>query len=109
LTVPPGFRAGVGRVADMVREAFPFFRDRLSPDEHTLAIFLRGNRELYDALVTVIKVRVEGRAKAPVPSNPIDCLASMSRDRELRWLLSRLEAIVHSPADNLAQDGEQPA
>lgn len=109
MTVPPGVRQHVGRVADMVREAFPFLRNRLSPDEHTLAIFLRGNRELYTALVNVIKSRMEGRAKASVPSNPIDCLASMSRDRELRWLLSRLEAIMFSQADNLTQDGEPPA
>ena len=107
MTIPPAFRSVIPRVADMVRGMFPAFRNSLSADEQTLAIFLRGNRELYDALVNVIKVRTEGRAKVPLPSNPMDCVVSMARDRELRWLLSRLEAIMHSPADS-AQDGEQP-
>ena len=107
MTIPPALRSVMPRVADMVRGMFPSYKPSLSPDEQTLAIFLRGNRELYDALVSVIKVRTEGRAKVPLPSNPMDCMVSMARDKELRWLLSRLEAILHSPADP-AQDGEQP-
>jgi hypothetical protein len=101
--MPPAFQ----RVADMVREMMPTFQHRLSADEQTLAIFLRGNKDLYEALVNVIKIRTEGRAKVSLPSNPVDCMVSMARDKELRWLLSRLEAILHSPADS-TQDGEQP-
>lgn len=109
MTIPPTLRRQIGRVADMVRDAIPFMRNTLSPDEQTLAIFLRGNKELHNAIVNVIKVRIAGRASASVPSNPVDCLASMSRDRELVWLLNRLDAIVHSQADSLTQDGEPPA
>ena len=107
MTIPSALHAVMPRVADMVRGMFPSFRHSLSPDEQTLAIFLRGNRELFEALVNVIKVRTEGRAKVPLPNNPMECMVSMARDKELRWLLSRLEAIHHSPADS-AQDGEQP-
>ena len=98
------------RVSEMVREMVPFMRNRLTADEHTLAVHLRNNHGFYEALTRVVGERIEGRAKRPVPSDPVACLASMACDRELRWLLSRLELVYRSPViDPVEARGEQPA
>lgn len=111
MTVPRGVQSAARRVSDMVRDMVPHFRQRLTRDEQRLGIYLRGNMELFEALTGLVQSRIEGRGKLPVPSNPILCKAMMERDRELQWLLSRLEFVYRSPAPQLAEEEEreQPA
>lgn len=110
MTIPPEIRQVGQRVADMVRGLVPRFRVRFTADETELAIHLRSNDKFRECLYRVIESRIAGRASAPVPSNPTDCLASMARDHELRQLINRMEFVRQvsgtQPAD---EDGEQPA
>jgi hypothetical protein len=100
----------IKRVRDMVLALFPSHRTLFSPQEEAFAPHLRGNTPLYEALTTFVNSRIDGRAQQPVPSDPIDCRASMERDYELRWLLSRLDLIYRSPVNPQAADeGEPPA
>ena len=108
MTIPPGVR----HVADMVRQAIPFMRLRLTRDELDLAAHTRGNTPLHESLTRFIRSRVSGRAAQPVPSNPIDCKAMMERDRECQWILARLDLLYRSPVSQSAAaqtDDEHPA
>jgi hypothetical protein len=110
MTVPRGVQAATRRVSDMVRDILPFMRNRLSADEQRLGVHLRGNTAMYEALTGIIQSRVTGRAKLPEPSDPLMCKSMLARDRELQWLLSRLEQVYHSPASQPGDtEGEPPA
>ena len=110
MTIPKGFSAGAMKLSDMVRSMAPFLRVNLTASETQIGIYLRGNSDLFEGLKGLIESRRQGRANLPVPSNPVDCKVSMAMDRELRWLLSRLEFIHKSPAAQPAEkDSEQPA
>lgn len=97
------------RVSDYVRGRIAAWRNPLSPLEMELAPHLRGNELLYSALTQLIESRIRGRAKLPVPSDPLICKSMLERDNELRWLLSRLEASYHAPVSHPADEGEQPS
>ena len=101
----------IGRLRDWVVANIPLLgRFSLQPHEHDLAAHIRGNTPLHESLRTFITARINARASQPVPSEPIECRASMERDHELRWLLSRLDFIYRSPVNPAAQeDGEPPA
>lgn len=93
----------------MVREAIPWMRLRLTKQEAELGIHLRGNERLYTALVDLIETRIEARAALPEPSEPLVCKSMMAKDRELRWLLSRLAFVYKSPPGTPADTpSEQP-
>ena len=79
------------RVSDIVREMIPFMRNRMSGPEHDLAAHLRGNELLFNAFNVVLKDRLEGRARQPVPSDPIKSHMRVVADSELRWLIGRLD------------------
>lgn len=97
------------RVSDYVRQRITAWRNPLSHDELNLAPHLRGNELLYSALTRLIESRIGGRAKLPVPSDPVTCKSMLDRDNELRWLLSRLDALYHAPVSHPADKGEQPS
>lgn len=98
-----------GRLTDMVRQLIPQWRQSvLSPTEMDLAVDLRGNERLYNALTTIVQSRITGRASLPVPSNPDDCRAFLERDRECQWMINRF-ALVYRSAVNSADSGEPPA
>ena len=87
----------------------PSLRILLTSQEEALAPHIRGNAPLYEALTQFITARINGRAMQPVPNEPIDCRASMERDHELRWLLSRLDFVYRSPVNqSAATEGEPP-
>ena len=96
------------RVSNYVREMMPKIRHRLTVREYELAIHLRGNSALLETLKNLIQERIKGREQKPVPSDPILCMATMLRDKELRWLISRLEYIHDSPVIAPIEQGEQP-
>ncbi len=109
-TIPPKFRAGAQRVSDMVRGMFPRLQGTASPAESDLRIHLCGNEKLFTALNSLIVSRIEGRARLPLPSDPLQCYGSMARDKELRWLLGQLDYLYNAPADEqYNEDGERPA
>lgn len=109
MTIPKGYRTRPERISDYVRDAIPFIRNRLTPHEKNVAIHLRGNEVLFEGLKGIIEERIRGRAMVPVPSNPVECMAVMAMDRELRMVLNKLEFIYRSPALEPADlDGEQP-
>lgn len=98
------------RLSDWVREMIPKLRSGLSPAESALAPHIRGNEPLYTALTGLIRSRIEGRRRLPVPTDPMMCKSILDRNNELEWLLSRLEAVYNSPANTVAdKQGEQPA
>jgi ribosomal protein S12 methylthiotransferase accessory factor YcaO len=100
----------VKRVSDIVREMMPRFRQaRLTPGELSLAIHLRGNVALYEAMTKLLQARIQGRAVIAEPSDPIQCKAMLARDGEIRWLLAELEFLYRSPANPETDDMEQPA
>lgn len=104
MTEPPvGVRE---RLADVVRGMRNTFvrRKEFTPEERTVAIHLRGNEVLYKALASILESRIEGRAHLPVPSNPQECMASMVRDKELRWVLAKLDSIYRAPLIEEAED-----
>ena len=90
----------------MVRDMIPRMRVVLTREESELAPYLRGNEALLKALSNLILARLDGRALAPVPSDPTECKAVMAMDRELRWVINRLEFVCHSPANPQAQNVE---
>jgi hypothetical protein len=108
MTIPRGIHESVRKVSDLVREMFPSKRNPLSADEQNLAIYLRGNESMYAALSNIVTSRIRGRATVPEPTDPVMCKSMIARDRELQWLLSRLDTVYRSPAAG-ADDGEQPA
>jgi hypothetical protein len=98
------------RVTDMVREMIPRFTGaKLTPEERRIAVYLRGNEDLFEALTDLIRLRIGRRGNLPAPSDPVECKAWLEMDRELRWLLGRLDAIHHSPVAEPVDQGEQPA
>lgn len=104
MTMPRQIR----RVRDMVLAMLPGVRVVLTPPEEAFAPYIRGNAPLYEALTTFVNARLNARASQPVPPEPIDCRASMERDHELRWLLSRLDFIYRSPVHTPAADENEP-
>jgi hypothetical protein len=96
------------RVADVVREMIPHLRQApLTPDEATAATFMRGNEPLHAALTRIITTRIQGRASIAEPSDPVVCKSMMARDRELQWVLNRLDFLYHAPVQQ--DDDERPA
>lgn len=109
MTVPRGIGEPPRTIWDVIQQSIPERVRRLTALEQKLAPHLRGNEPLYEALKDLIQSRITARANMPVPSTPLDCQASMVRDKELRWVLAQLERVYRAPllqpADN---DGEQP-
>ena len=104
----PNLRAVPGRVADMVREMFPLKRGQMPQEEQNLAVHLRGNDLLLKDLTELIRSRIEGRDRLPVPTDPLACKGFMERNNELRWLMAKLEYLYRSPVNPEAEQGEQP-
>ncbi len=97
------------RLTDMVRSMIPFMRSNMTVAERDLAIHLRGNEPLFNALNIVLRARLEGRANLPVPSDPIKSHTRLVADTELRWIISRISHIYHSPVlEPVDGRGEQP-
>ena len=95
------------RVADIVRGMFLSSRvPAMEPEEQDLALHLRGNDKLLASLIGVIEARIAGRAKVPEPSDPIVAKSMIARDRELQWLVSRLQLVCHSLESPSGQGGE---
>ena len=109
MSVLRGMSTGVKKVSEMVMEMFPNIRGRMTAEEQALAGHLRGNEGLYDALTELIRFRMQARDRMAVPSDPLVCKGILERQNELRWLLSRLEAVYRSPANPQSDKGEQPA
>ena len=106
MSTPPVIR----RVRDLVLSMLPPARVVLAPAEQAIAPYLRGTTPLLESLKLFLNARVSGRASQPVPSDPIDCRASLERDHEVRWLITRLDFIYRSPVNPPAgEDGEPPA
>ena len=103
MSVPRTF----ARVADMVRDMIPRMRITVSKEEAELAPYLRGNDGLLRALHNLILCRIEGRAAVPEPTDPVACKSMVARDRELTWLIGRLDFIYRSPVQAQVT-GEQP-
>ena len=99
------------RLTDVIRKLIPNWRGReLTQDEQQLGIYLRGNEPLHTALTGIINSRITARASVPVPSEPTLCKSMLDRDSELRWLLSRLDFVYHSPVSQPEPDmDEHPA
>ncbi len=108
MTIPRGMAAATQKVSEFVREMFPRLRVQLTPEEADLGTHLRGNERLMMCLRKVIEARIAGRAKVPEPSDPVACKSILARDRELQWLLGRLEFVYHSPVNPAQADAEQP-
>jgi hypothetical protein len=108
VTIPRSLASAPQRVSDYVRGRIAALRNPLSTDELNLAAHLRGNELLYTALTRLIESRIRGRAKLPVPSDPLVCKSMLERDNECRWLLSRLDTSYHALVSNPADEGEQP-
>ena len=109
MTVPRSIAGATRTVADLVRNMLPQMRYRLVAEEKDLAVYLRGNKALFEALSGFIQLRIRGRANKPVPSDPQECMVSMAMDRELRQLLARLEFVYCSPTIQPANnEGEPP-
>ena len=98
----------LNRVMKAVQDWLPQARNRMSKSEMDLAIILRGNDKLMAYLTEMINDRIAGRARVPEPSDPLVCKSMLARDRELQWLLSRLEFIYRSPVGIPGSDAEQP-
>ena len=109
MTIPKFTQEVRQKLSDYVQGLFPALRNRMSKEETDLAILLRGNQRLYEALVAVIKSRIEGRAGVAEPSDPLVCKSMLARDRELQFLLNRLAFLYSSPVNPQPDDGEQPA
>jgi len=96
-------------VAEMVRRIIPTQRFRMPPEEQRLAVLLRGNKELLDALKGVLNARIQGRALTAEPSDPVACKSMVARDRELQGFIARLDFLFNSPINSPAdRDREQP-
>jgi hypothetical protein len=91
------------RVVELVRSMKPRWRYTLSDTEQALSIHLRSNDALLSALSDLVTERIRGREASPVPNDPVTCKVTMAMDKELRWLISRLEYVHQSPTE-----GEQP-
>lgn len=103
-------RQAFGKVSDYVRALFPAMRFGFSETEASLATHLRGNERLYNDLTAFLRGRIEGRARTAEPSDPLVCKSMLARDREVQFLLGRLDLLYRSPvnASPDVEDGEQP-
>lgn len=103
-------RQAFAKVTDYVRTLLPAMRHGLSEAEQALATHLRGNERLYNDLTAVLRGRIEGRARVAEPSDPLVCKSMLARDREVQFLLGRLDLLYRSPVNEVAseEDGEQP-
>lgn len=103
-------RRAVGKVADYVRSLLPAMRLGLSESEQALAAHLRGNERLYNDLTAVLRGRIEGRARIAEPTDPLVCKSILARDREIQFLLGRLDLLYRSPVNEATEEdeGEQP-
>lgn len=110
MTIPPGLRSATKRVSDILRELMPQSRQVMSGDERMVATYLRGNDNLLQGLKGILESRLEGRASLPTPSDPLECMRRIAMDKELRWVLAKLEFIFRSPVSEASEidDGEQP-
>ncbi len=111
MTTPRGMQGTVRKVSDMVRDMIPRLRHQpLLADEQKVAVHLRGNDMLLEGLRGIIQARIGIRLSLPEPSDPVVCKSMVARDRELQWLLSRLEYIYRSPVSQPADNegGELP-
>jgi hypothetical protein len=106
VTFPKAVTSTVRHVSDFVRELMPSLRQQMSREEIALAIHLRGNEKLKNDLINLINTRISGRAKVQEPSDPIVCKSMLARDRELQWLIIRLEFIYRSPVNTPGSDAE---
>jgi len=98
------------RLSEFVAQTFPrLVGHQLSREEMTLAVHLRGNDALRAALCAIVENRIKQRALVPEPRDPIVCKSAIARDRELQWLLGRIEAIYRSPVNQEDKEGEPPA
>ena len=104
MTIPRGAQ----RVTEMVLDMIPHLRNRLTPGEQALVAHLRGNALLYEALTGLIKSRIGGRSAVAEPSDPLVCKSMLARDRELQWLLGRLDLVYRAPVQPPQDDSEQP-
>lgn len=100
----------MSQLVDYVRQLTAKFRWRLNPAETELARFLRGNAPLHEALKAFLQERLKGRANVPEPSTPDECKSIVARDREVQWVINRLEFLFKSPVSTPADvEGEPPA
>jgi hypothetical protein len=109
LTIPPAITQATTRVSDFLREMIPKWRTTMTPEEAALAVHLRGNDKLMASLRDLIMSRIGGRASLPEPSDLLTCKSWLARDRELQWLLGRLEALHRSPVMQPADNREPSA
>lgn len=94
----------------MLMGMVPFLRHGTTKEEDNLAVHIRGNEPLYEALTNLIRTRIEARSRVTEPSDPIQCKSIIARDRELQWLLDRLEFIYNMPSQQQeVQEDELPA
>jgi hypothetical protein len=108
VTIPPFVEQAKKKVSDLVRDLGIARRTIVIQEEQRLGPHLRGQAALYDALVALIRTRIDGRAGVPEPSDPMVAKSMIARDRELQWLLSRLESVYRSPVNQPNSD-EPPA
>jgi hypothetical protein len=109
VTIPPGVKDIPRKVSDLVREMVPRLRQQLTAEEAALGLHLRGNAALLEALKALLRARIELRGTLPVPTEALTCKVMMERDRELQWIIARLEYIHASPVTQLEDDRERPA
>jgi hypothetical protein len=103
-------KAATERVTDFVRGLGVKQRSRISEIDEALGVYLRGNEPLFKALSDMLNARIEGRAKLPEPSDPLQCKSILARDREVQAILGRLNYVYRSPVSQpVEDDSEQPA
>lgn len=98
-------------VTDVIRQfARARFAPRMSPIEAALAVHLRGNDALHDALTTYLYARIAGRASVAEPTDPLACKSMVARDREVQAIVAGIDYLFHSPANTATseENGEQP-
>jgi hypothetical protein len=107
----PEFSEGVRRkLSDFVRELLATKQHKPIPEEQTVGTFLSANPAFTAALRNLIQSRISARASIPEPGEPMDCKSMIARDRELQWLLRRLEDLSLAPASAPGtRAGEPPA
>lgn len=106
MTFPRAVASTARHVSDLVRELMPSLRQQMSREEIALAIHLRGNEKLKNDLIGLINTRISGRVRVQEPTDPIVCKSMLARDRELQWLINRLEFIYRSPVSTPGSDAE---
>lgn len=110
MTIPRPLAVAAQRVSDWVREALPKARFRITPNESALSVHLRANPALYDDLTKFLRSRIEGRAAVPEPNDPLVAKSMVARDREVQWILARLDFLKNAPLSHPGEGhGEQPS